>query len=158
VFEPNGPHYSHVLERLLRDRAHTLSVDEVAYMLRLSEALVAEGTGQSMRGAFSWTDVMALGMLHRWTIRMAARVAPPGVLPQGLATKRHVIALPAYQWALLAHNAELRRAGGMDAEYAVSDAVEEAIFQYLVSYVEDWGVIEQNCPTAERAAMWPGER
>jgi hypothetical protein len=40
----------------------------------------------------------------------------------------------------------------------VSDAVEEAIFHYLVSCVEDWRPIEQDCPTAERAAMWPGER
>ncbi len=127
-------------------------------MLRLSEALVAESTGQSVRRALSWKDVTALGLSHRWTIRMAARVAPPGVLPQGLATKRRVIALPAYQWAVLAHNAELRRAGGMDAEYGVSDAVEEAIFHYVVSCVEDWDVIEEECPTAERAAMWPGER
>lgn len=156
--ESKNPPYTHVLARLLRDQARALSVDEVASMLRLSEATVAEGTGKGVRHVMSWQDVAVLGLLHRWTIRMVARAAPPGVLPHGLVTKRHEIALPAYQWAVLAHSAELRRAGGMDAEYGVSDAVEETIFHYLVSCVDDWQVINQNCPTAERAAMWPRER
>jgi hypothetical protein len=158
VSESNSQQYADVLIQLLTDRSRAFSVAQVARMLRLPEAVVAEANGGRTNHPLSWQDVIALGLLHRWTIRMVAEVSPSGAIPQALATQPGEISLPAYQWAVLAHSAELRRAAGMDPDYGLSDAVEEAVFHYVVSCVGDWRPIEQRCPTAERAAMWPGER
>jgi hypothetical protein len=146
-----------VLTTLLMDRDRLFPVAEVARMLGLSEEAVTGG-GERVTRMLSWKDVVVLGLVHRWTIRAVARAFPTDVIPKALATERREIALPAYQWAVLAHHARLRLAGGMDAEYDVSDAVEEAVFHHLVATVDDWDAVERTCPTAERAAMWPEGR
>jgi hypothetical protein len=116
---------------------------------------VAEGVIEP--GAVPWDDVVALGLEHRWTVRMlteALRGAGLAALPPLVRTVAGRVVLPRHQWQLLRFLAA-DRARTEHREITASDLLEEAVSTALLTQIQDWTRLEAALPGVRAAAAWP---
>jgi hypothetical protein len=104
-----------------------------------------------------WEDVVALGLEHRWTVRMltaALRGRGGAALPPLVRAVAGRVILPRYQWQILRFLAA-RRARDERREITASDLLEEAVSLALLAKIDDWEQLEESLPGVRAAAAWP---
>jgi hypothetical protein len=153
-----------IREIFLQGRA-SYGAGEVPEILGLHEAAVRQAIDQGAIAAIpdgaevriAWEDVVALGLEHRWTLRMltaALRGLDGASLPDLVRVRPGQVVLPRYQWQVL-HLLAVSRAKTGKRNLTVSDLLEEAISTAFLSNPEDWDRLEELLPGVRAAATWP---
>jgi len=138
--------------------AALLGVPAPAIQHQLDEgAITALRFGGELR--ISWTDVVWLGLISRWTYRMLSMAVrgrrAAGLLPRLVRVVPGTLELPRYQWQVLTMlAAERRRDEGR--MWNASDLVEEAISNFIVPCIDNWPALETAAPGLRAASEWPG--
>lgn len=155
------------IRELFLEPRGSYGVAEVCALLQVPESTVqraiddltvaASDAGGEAR--IGWEDVVALGLEHRWTVRMlseALRGREAAALPPLVRVAAREVVLPRYQWEVLRLLAE-RRTREERREITVSDLLEEAVSEALLGRIEDWESLEAALPGVREATAWPGD-
>ena len=142
---------------VFRDRRASYDPGEVPARIGIPAAVLEKAIAEGVvdGGAVAWGDVVALGLEHRWTVRMlseALRGRDRAALPPLVRTVAGRVVLPRYQWQLLRFLAA-EQARGERREITASDLLEEAVSTALLTRKHDWDRIEAALPGVRRRGL-----
>lgn len=152
------------IRALFVDRRDAYDPADVPALLGIPEAAVRKAIEEGAvspdaAGAIPWEDVVALGLEHRWTLRMlteALRGRDRAALPPLVRAVAGRVVLPRHQWQILRLLAA-DRTRAERREITASDLLEEAISTVLLTRDSDWERIEAALPGVRAALAWPAK-
>jgi hypothetical protein len=147
------------IREVFRERRASYDVADVPDLIGIPPATLQNAIAERIidPGAIAWEDIVALGLEHRWTLRMlteALRGRDRELLPPLVRVVAGRVVLPRHQWQLLRFLAA-ERARNEYREITVSDLLEETVSTALLTHDHDWTRIEAALPGVRAAAAWP---